>query len=88
MKKIPCIKILVLLLLVLVSCQKKKNSGFNYNISGILEDSTVNGLEISLVIPSQGIDKRIKTKILNEKFGFSGFLENQNSLKFNLNMMF
>ncbi|MFD1014921.1 hypothetical protein ACFQ13_03205 [Winogradskyella rapida] len=55
-----------MLLLILVSCQKNENPGFNYNISGIVTDSTANGIEISLVIPSQGIDKRIKTKILNE----------------------
>jgi len=75
MRKIPCLKILFLLLLILVSCEKNENSGFNYNISGIVEDSTANGIEISLIIPSQGIDKRVKTKILNKKFEFSGFLE-------------
>lgn len=64
-----------MLLLILVSCQKNENPGFNYNISGIVKDSTANGLEISLIIPSQGIDKRAKTKILNGKFEFSGFLK-------------
>jgi len=75
MKKNPCLKILFLLLLILVSCQKNENPGFNYNISGIVKDSTANGIEISLIIPSQGLDKRVKTKILNGKFEFNGFIE-------------
>lgn len=75
MKKHQYIKILILILLISVSCKKNENSEFNYNISGIVKDSTANGIEISLVIPSQGIEKRNKTKIVNGKFKFSGYIE-------------
>lgn len=73
MKKNKYIKILILILLISVSCRKEVNSEFNYNISGITKDSTANGIEISLIIPSQGIEKRNKTKIVNGKFEFSGY---------------
>lgn len=68
-------KLLTLILLIFFSCSKNKNTGFNYNITGVVKDSTSNGIEISLIIPSQGIEKRSKAKIVNGKFKFSGYLK-------------
>jgi len=75
MKNYQYIKIFILISLISVSCKQNENSGFNYNISGIVKDSTANGIELSLIIPSQGIERRNTTKILNGKFEFSGYLE-------------
>ncbi len=75
MKNLQHITIFIIILLISASCRKNENSELNYNISGIIKDSTANGIEISLIIPSKGIDKRNKTKIDNGKFEFSGYLD-------------
>lgn len=75
MKNYQNIKLFTLILLVFFSCNKNENSGFNYNISGVVKDSTSNGIDISLIIPSQGLEKRSKVKIVNGKFEFSGYIE-------------
>ena len=75
MKNLQYISIFIIILFLSVSCRKNENSEFNYTISGIVKDSTANGIEISLIIPSQGIENRNKTKIVNGKFKFSGYLD-------------
>ena len=75
MKNYQNIKLFTLILLVFFSCNKKESSGFNYNIIGTVKDSTSNGIEISLVIPSKGLEKRSKAKIVNGKFEFNGYIE-------------
>lgn len=75
MKNLKYIKLFILIIFISISCKKNDGYGFNYSISGTVKDSNSNGIEISLIIPSQGIEKRSKSKIVNGKFKFDGYLE-------------